>query len=72
MLEIIKTIEEARAYRYDKWIGSRKGIPYKEGRCAYEVWSRWLPRQCSKKNGKGVNGLYCGTHANKLFRLDTV
>lgn len=60
-----KTLEEARKVRYGDWSGNPKGVPYQEGRCAYEVYPQfgWIPGQCRNKNGKGINGLYCGIHA---------
>ena len=38
MLDPPKTIEEARAYKYQYWRGNPKGTKYREGFCAYEVW----------------------------------
>uniref|UniRef100_A0A6H2A3R7 Uncharacterized protein n=1 Tax=viral metagenome TaxID=1070528 RepID=A0A6H2A3R7_9ZZZZ len=61
-----KTLEEARAYRYNQWAGNPKGWPYQGGRCAYEVWRNILGYQCSRKNGHGPSGLYCKQHAKKL------
>ena len=65
-LDYPKTLEEAKNYRYGEWAGNPKGIGYKEGFCAYEIPDGWLYRQCSLKNGKGINGLYCGIHAKKV------
>jgi len=68
-MEDIRTIEEARNYRYGKWGGNPQGFGYVEDRCAKPVWSneRWSrQRQCSRKNGFGINGLYCKQHAQKL------
>ena len=61
-------IKEARQKRYDKWAGNPAGNPYVENRCAYEVrdFTGWHYYQCSFKNGKGTNGLYCGVHAKKV------
>ena len=66
MFDCPKTLEEARKHRYGDWAGNPKGDPYQEGRCAYEVRRGWHFYQCSNKNGKGVNGLYCGIHAKKV------
>lgn len=63
-----KTKEEAEAYRYGAWAGNPRGNAYDPARCAAEVWnqSRGLrASQCSRRNGKGPDGLYCGTHAKK-------
>ncbi len=65
MLNYPKTKESARKYRYHCWAGNPKGIPYVEGRCAYEVWNNgrgicsW---QCGHYNGYGPDGLYCKQH----------
>jgi hypothetical protein len=62
-----KTLEEAREIRYGDSSINPQGSKYKEGYCAYEVWTDiWRPKQCSRKNGKGINGLYCGIHAKKI------
>lgn len=61
-----RTIEEARKYRYGEWAGLPTGTPYKEGKCAYEMWSHIYSRQCSRENGYGPGGLYCKQHAKKL------
>lgn len=66
MLDYPKTIEEARKYKYHQWAGNPKGQPYKDGCCAYEVWSNIFSYQCSRKNGHGPNGLYCKQHVKKI------
>lgn len=69
MLKYPKTLEEARQYRYREWAGNPKGNPYQEGFCAYEVWPNdrgGLPHQCHKKNGYGINSLYCKQHSKIL------
>jgi len=68
MFDKPKTIEEARKCRYDCSSIRPNGIPYEEGRCAYEVsdGTGWHRYQCSRKNGKGLSGLYCGIHVRKL------
>lgn len=62
-----KTLEEARKYLYKKWAGNPNGEKYRESDCAYEVWDMWHGHQCFNKNGKGINGLYCGVHAKKVL-----
>jgi hypothetical protein len=69
MINAPKTIEEARKYRYGNWAGLPNGHKYIEGYCAYEVSDSGRPalfRQCYRKNGKGLNDLYCGIHAKKV------
>ena len=66
MLDYPKTLEEIRSYRYHQWAGNPKGRAYSEGDCACEVWIDWGSRQCSRKNGHGINGLYCKQHAKIL------
>lgn len=65
-----QTIDEARARRYEKWPGAPNGYAYNEGKCAYEHFDSagWQMQQCRNKNGKGVNGLYCGIHAKIVER----
>lgn len=65
MFNAPRTKQEALKVRYGQWAGNPKGTGYNETRCAYEVWNI-ISRQCSRKNGKGPGGLYCGTHA-KFF-----
>lgn len=66
MLYPPKTLEEARKYRYNRWGGNPQGTAYKEGFCAYSVYDAHLSYQCRHKNGKGINGLYCGIHAKRV------
>lgn len=70
MLNAPKTLNEARAYRYNKWAGNPDGIPYEEGKCAYSCHcpTGFQFYQCTRKNGKGINGLYCGIHAKKVSK----
>jgi len=60
-----KTLEEAQKTRYGVTTPNPNGWPYKDGRCAYEVWNAngWGSHQCFCKNGHGINGLYCKQHA---------
>ena len=62
------TIEDAKKYRYNKWAGIPPGEIYDEKYCAAEVpdVTGWHFYQCSRKNGKGPNGLYCGIHAKEV------
>jgi len=62
------TKEEAGARRYGTWAGNPRGRTYDPEKCAEEVFnlSRGIrSSQCSKKNGKGPDGLYCGIHARR-------
>ena len=72
MLNPPKTLEEARAYRYGDGSDAPNGngYDYNEGKCAYELVDAagWLIQQCRNRNGKGVNGLYCGVHAKIVQR----
>lgn len=64
-----KSHEEAVGYRYGQWAGNPRGERYDPCRCAAEVWSGprgMTAKQCTRKNGKGPNGLYCGIHAKKV------
>ena len=62
-------IEEARKIPYGKSTLRPEGIGYKEGKCAFEVsGDGWYWSQCSFKNGKGPQGLYCGIHAKIVER----
>jgi hypothetical protein len=65
MINEPKTLEEFRKHRYNIWGGNPKGYPYCEGDCAAEVFKNHLFYQCVRKNGKGLNGLYCGIHARR-------
>lgn len=63
MFEQPKTLKEAQNHRYSRWAGNEQGAQYDEGYCAYEVYSGFIPYQCSRKNGHGSEGLYCWQHA---------
>ena len=67
MIDLPKTKEEARTYRYGQWAGS-VGRKYKEDYCAWEIWpdSGWIPYQCTRKNGHGINNLYCKQHSKGI------
>jgi len=65
-MDFPETFEEAKQYRYGEFDDQKK---YKEGYCAYEVWPSdgfQISYQCSRKNGHGINGLYCSQHAKIL------
>lgn len=66
-----QTKEEARLVRYNDNALCPGGIPFKENRCAAEVpdWTGWQSHQCTRKPGKGPDGLYCGTHAKMIFAI---
>ena len=60
------TIGEAKEYRYGKWAGDPSGQAYDQTCCAAEIHDGFRFYQCSRKNGKGPDGLYCGIHVKKL------
>ncbi len=62
MIEYPKTLVEAQEKVYGQWAGS-KGRSYNEGYCASELYSGYIPRQCSRKSGNGPDNLYCKQHA---------
>lgn len=65
-----KTKEEAKTTRYNRWSGNPKGMPHDEKYCAAEVHEQGrgaLFYQCRKKPGHGPDGLYCSSHAKRLF-----
>ena len=69
MIDAPRTIEEARKYRYNCWAGNPDGEAYDSKYCAHRVPERGrscLSYQCRYKNGKGINGLYCGIHAKEV------
>jgi len=53
--------------RYDQWAGNPIGTAEDKTRCLVEVQdvTGWHFYQCSRKRGKGKDGLYCGQHAKK-------
>lgn len=61
-----KTKEEAAKYRYGTWGGNTRGFAFDSTRCAAEVPSGWLFKQCAKKPGHGPDALYCSMHTKKL------
>lgn len=69
MLDPPKTISEALKYKYNRWSGNPKGDEYDIDICAWEVSSSWSFFQCSRKNGYGVNGLYCKQHSKMMNKL---
>jgi len=71
MIDIIKTLKEAKKYRYSRWAGNPNGYKYEEGYCVYEVFDNWLFRQCNRKNGYGINGLYCKQHSKIINIMES-
>ena len=65
-----KTSTEAKKYRYGCWAGNPNGKKYVPDRCAYELFNEasFIPRQCSRKNGQGLNGLFCYQHAEIVLK----
>jgi len=59
-----RTKEQVMACKYCTWAGNQTGVPYKDNQCDWEVWPDygWIPHPCSRKNGHGINGLYCKQH----------
>jgi len=68
MITYPKTRAQAEAYRYHKWAGNPRGWAYSHLRCAAEITdgSGFSWYQCSRKPGKGPDGLYCGQHAKMV------
>ena len=66
MIGTIKSLKEAKKVKYGRWAGNPKGNTYDEKQCAYEIFSMWGGHQCSRKNGNGINNLYCKQHAKKI------
>jgi len=63
MFDPPETLEKAQKRRYGDWAGDPKGTDYYPEYCAYELFSSFVWHQCSRRNGHGVNGLYCKQHA---------
>ncbi len=57
------TLQEAKDYRYEQWVGKPKGTPYNKKQCAREVINGYIYYQCSRKNGHGIENLFCKQHA---------
>ena len=65
MINPPKTLEEAMKIQYGRWdIDDNR--EYDPKYCAYQVWGDWYPYQCSRKNGHGINNLYCKQHAKMV------
>jgi hypothetical protein len=65
MIDAPKSIEQARRRRYNVWGGNPNGTPYKEGRCAEQVWQQGrgaLSYQCTRKAVTGPDKLFCRQH----------
>lgn len=56
--------------RYGKWSGNERGTVEDTALCVAEVCTggAWIPWQCTRKRGKGPDGLYCGQHAKAADR----
>lgn len=67
-MELPKTKEEAREYRYGVWAGKPDGYPYDNDRCAYETYSNYTRMfyQCTRKPGHGPESLYCKQHSKMV------
>ncbi len=63
-----KTLEEARAYKYEISTSNPQGYNYQEGHCAFERPYMFFAGdyQCSRKKGHGPDGLYCKQHAEMV------
>ena len=48
--------------RYGQWAGSPEGSPEDPTLCIEEVSRGFFFHQCSRKRGKGPDGLYCTQH----------
>ncbi|MFL5252785.1 MAG: hypothetical protein ACJ8AI_07805 [Rhodopila sp.] len=64
------TLEAARRHRYGKSSFDPEGTPYDPYRCAMEVAAADRVFQCSRKNGYGLNDLFCRQHAKKVAGSD--
>lgn len=72
MIDYPKTLEQAQAYKYNRWAGNPNGYRFDISRCAYEVHESGrgcMFYQCSRKPGKGAGNLYCGIHAKKVPQI---
>jgi hypothetical protein len=67
-MAIIRTLKEAKKYRYDVSGMTSLGNQYEGGRCAEEIcdFKRRRFPQCSRKNGHGPGKLYCKQHAKRI------
>lgn len=72
MINYPKTLDEAKQHKYRRWAGNSKGNSYREGYCAYEVFSTIPSSQCSRKAKAGPGGLYCKQHAKLVQPIDEV
>jgi hypothetical protein len=63
-MKYLKTKSEARNYRYGCWSGMPLGTPYDDERCAMEISSGWLYKQCTRNPVAGK--IYCKQHQKKI------
>ena len=47
---------------YGRWAGNKKGYPEDPAKCIESVTDGFNSGQCTRKRGKGPDGLYCGQH----------
>ena len=69
MLNPHRTLEEARATRYNQWAGNPSGWIWNSRRCAYEVQESGrggLYHQCEHRPLHGPANLYCKQHAKRV------
>lgn len=46
--------------------GSIRKVREDTGRCIVAIFKNWGDHQCTRKRGKGPDGLYCTQHANRI------
>lgn len=53
--------------RYGEWAGNPKGYPEVVTRCVESVMDAggYIGKQCDRKRGHGLDGLYCKQHARR-------
>ena len=60
MISPPKTLQEAEKTKYGNSFVRKYYISIL---CAYEVYTGAYSHQCKRKNGHGINNLYCKQHA---------
>ena len=55
---------------YGEWAGNPVGVPEDPSRCAWELYSDYVGRQCSRKRGHGPGAEYCKTHGRMQQAID--
>ncbi len=64
-----KTKAALLKHRYGTTYKNPKGQAYDPNQCGWIVYEQRTPNlnwQCSRKNGCGINGLWCASHAANL------